>query len=171
VQQQVSALGHPLLWLNCFDSQLVIACLFVASHVTTPALSVVPATQVAVHHIYKKAYFVALREALLSWDETELSAVKAALHRSAGAPSYGLPPSASEADRKTKRDAVDANISARMFYDSAYFTARVRRVVLPAPQLYTRVRAVFAYYGRRVDPKKNKALFNSEVHTPVLLLY
>jgi hypothetical protein len=48
-----------------------------------------------------------------------------------------------------------------MYYNVAWFRARVDRIVLPSSQHYRRVRAVFELYGPMVDEKTGKPLFNA----------
>ena len=76
-----------------------------------------------------------------AWNEAKLKLVRAALRAD------GL---------------SDNDIDAKMYYDVAWFRARVERVVLPPSQLYWRVRAVFEIYGPMQDQKTGKPLFGDE---------
>ena len=130
------------------------------------ALTAAPLPQVPVHHPFKKGYFVALRDAFLAWDEAGLADVKQKIRAHEGWPWANLSASAKSA----KSAEVEAEIESKMYYNSKYFTDRVRRRVLPPEALYPRVRAVFAFYGQQIDPdsKKKKSLFDSTVSTRCL---
>jgi len=93
--------------------------------------------KVPVHNPFKKGYFVAMQNAWFVWDEPILEQVKASLSAS------GMP---------------DAEIEAKMYYNVAYFRARVPRVVPPPSKLYFRVRAVYEVYGPKED-ESGKPLF------------
>ena len=58
------------------------------------------------------------------------------------------------------RKEIEVHIEAKMYYDVAYFRARVPRVVLPPSKLYPRVRAVYQLYGDKKDSKTQTPLFN-----------
>ena len=64
-------------------------------------------------------------------------------------------------DALTADGLSDAEIEAKLYYDFSYFRKRVPRLVPPPSQHYHRVRAVFAVYGRQVDVKTGKPLFNT----------
>ena len=53
----------------------------------------------------------------------------------------------------------DDEINAKMYYDVAWFRARVERIALPPSQLYWRVRAVYELYGHMKDKKTGAPLF------------
>ena len=95
--------------------------------------------KVPVNHSFKKGYFVALRDAWFSWDPIILEKVKASL-------------------RETGQ--TEDDIAAKLYYDVAFFRARVPRVVLPPSTLYWRVRAVYEVFGPAVDSDTGKPLFN-----------
>ena len=76
-----------------------------------------------------------------AWNEAKLKLVRAALRAD------GL---------------SDDDIDAKLYYDVAWFRARVERIVLPPSQLYWRVRAVFEICGPMQDQKAGKPLFGNE---------
>ena len=95
--------------------------------------------KVPIHHANKKGYFHALQEAWYAWDPEVLLAVQAVL---------------------LSKGMTQKEIDDKMYYDVAYFRARVPRLVLPASKLYWRVRAVYELYGNMLDSETKKPLFN-----------
>ena len=122
-----------------FTAPVPIANIF--SSVLADIFHLMDRIKVPMHHAFKKGYFVALRQSFFAWDATALNRVQDVLR------AQGLSEEAMES---------------KMYYDVKFFRDRVPRVVLPPPQLYPRVRAVFELYGSQVDPKTNKALFNAQ---------
>ena len=51
------------------------------------------------------------------------------------------------------------------YFSRKWFTKGVRRYCLPPSRLYWRVRAVFGFFGSKVDPETNKTLFNKTAWT------
>lgn len=89
--------------------------------------------KVPVHHCYKKAYHIALRDAMLPMDKAVLADVKAVL--------------------KEKHHLTDAEIESKLLYKFDYFRKRVPRHS-PAPSiLLARVKAVFIFFCNAPDPK------------------
>lgn len=97
--------------------------------------------KVPIKHELKKAYKVALQEALFAWNPVKLEALKQAMV------SDGL-----------AKDEVDAE----MYYNVKAFRSVVDRRILPPRQLYWRIRAVFVQFGNQVDSKTKKPLFGKE---------
>lgn len=95
--------------------------------------------KVPMSHSSKKAYFVSLQEAFFAWDTDCLERVKVALRKD------GM-----------REDEIDA----KMYYDVAFFRARVRRAILPPSSLYWRVRAVYELFGPMIDEETKAPLFN-----------
>ena len=95
--------------------------------------------KVPIHHEAKKSYFVALRDAWYIFNPSEMSLVEDSLRGS------GM---------------SDAAIESKKYHDFPYFRLRVQRFVPPPPTHHTKVRAVFDLFGRMVDSKSGKPLFN-----------
>lgn len=96
---------------------------------------------VPVKHEYKKAFFVALREAVFIDNNKRKEEVKSVLK------SKGL---------------TDTDIANKEYFHFEYFRNRVDRRIPPPSVLYPRVRAVLALYGGRVDSRTNKPLFTDK---------
>jgi hypothetical protein len=96
---------------------------------------------VGVKHSHKKAFYVALSEAIYAWDEEEMAILVENL--------------------KLRLDLDDDEIRLFRYFRRRYFAKRVRRHCLPPSRLYWRVRAVFEVFGPKVDPKTSKSLFNT----------
>ena len=101
-------------------------------------------TKVPVKHEAKKAFFVALREAFFVWNTAKLEEFEGLLR---------------------EKGWSDKEIENARFYSSEMFRACVDRVVPPPSVLYWRVRAVYVLYGRMIDSKTGKKLFNDKVWT------
>ncbi|KAK3247982.1 hypothetical protein CYMTET_42537 [Cymbomonas tetramitiformis] len=112
----------------------------VYSSVVGDAFHFMDRPKVPVHHVYKKSYFVALRNAWFVWDGAALDKVKATLR------SHG---------------ATEEEIEAKMYFDAKWFRERVPRTVPPPSKHYWRVRAVYMLFGPMIDTKTGAPLFNS----------
>lgn len=97
--------------------------------------------KVPIKHELKKAYKVALQEALFAWNPVKLEALKQAMVRD------GL---------------AEDEVEAEMYYNVKAFRSVVDRRILPPRQLYWWVRAVFVQFGNQVDSKTKKPLFGKE---------
>jgi len=93
------------------------------------------------HHEAKKTFFVALREAFLVWNKEKLEELKGHL-------------------REEGRS--EEEIEKKMLFTSSSFTDCVDRYIPPPSLLYFRVRAVFVLFGKLVDSKTKKPLFNAK---------
>ena len=93
-----------------------------------------------VHHAYKKAYSVALSEAIYCWDESDMRTLVQKL--------------------STEKGLEEDEIRLMRYFRRSYFTKRVRRHCLRPSRLYWRVRAVFETYGCKMDPTTRKPLFD-----------
>lgn len=49
-----------------------------------------------------------------------------------------------------------------LYYKPSFFQTKVERIALPPRQLYYRVRAVLVTFGKKIDSKSKKPLFNTE---------
>jgi hypothetical protein len=95
--------------------------------------------KVPIKHEAKKAYFVALRDAFLVWNPKKMAELEEMMRDS------GM---------------TDEEIQAQKYFNSRLFRDCVERKV-PSPRiLYWRVRAVYAMYGKMIDSKTQKPLFN-----------
>ncbi|KAL7491648.1 hypothetical protein ACHAWT_002097 [Skeletonema menzelii] len=92
-------------------------------------------------HEFKKAYFVALREACFIWNPIKLNKLRTKMI------SAGL---------------SDKQIDAQMYYNARFFRECVERIVPPPKILYYRLRAVFVLFGEMVDSKTKQPLFNDK---------
>ena len=97
------------------------------------------------HHSYKKAFFVALSEAIYAWDEEGMRTLVDLL--------------------MDKLGLGEDEIKSWRYFKRRYFARRVKRVCLPPSRLYWRVRAVFEMFGPKTDPETGKALFNKRAWT------
>jgi hypothetical protein len=97
-------------------------------------------TKVPVKHEYKKAYYVALMNAFLSWDQNRLNEVK---------------------EKLAGNGWSDDDINRTLYFQSSFFCSRVERIALPPKQLYWHVRAVFVTFGNKLDSKTGHCLFNN----------
>ena len=93
------------------------------------------------HHEGKKSFFVALRDAFLVWNKDKLEELKGHL-------------------REEGRS--EEEIEKKMLFTSTLFTDCVDRYIPPPSLLYFRVRAVFVLFGKLVDSKTKKPLFNAK---------
>ena len=97
-------------------------------------------TKVPVKHEAKKAFFVALRDAFLVWNEDKIN----------------------ELEMKMKKDGMtDDEIKSARYYSPYLYRDCVDRVVPPPSVLYWRVRAVYVLYGNMIDSKTKQPLFNA----------
>ena len=94
------------------------------------------------HHSYKKAFFVALSEALYAWNQEDMKILVDLL--------------------ATELDLSEDEIVAWTYFKRRFFARRVRRFCLPPSRLYWRVRNVFETFGTKRDEDTNKALFNNK---------
>ena len=94
-----------------------------------------------VNHCHKKAFFVALSEAMYAWDECDMRSLEEALRENVDMSSH--------------------DFSLFRYFRRRYFLKRVKRHCLPPSKLYWRVRAVFEVFGSQIDSKSNKPLFNN----------
>jgi hypothetical protein len=97
--------------------------------------------KVPVKHESKKAYFVALREAFLVWNDIKLKELE---------------------DSMRDNGMTDDEIQAQKYHNARLYRECVDRKVPPPSILYWRVRAVYALYGKMVDSKTKKPLFSNK---------
>ena len=97
------------------------------------------------HHSYKKAFFVALSEAIYAWDEEDTKTLVDLL--------------------KDKLGLGEDEIKMWRYFKRHYFVRRVRRICLPPSRLYWRVRAVSEMFGPKTDPETGKTIFNKRTWT------
>lgn len=97
-------------------------------------------TRVDVKNEYKRAYYVALMWAWFQWDEQKLEEVKATL-------AHGF----------TNKD-----IDTLIYFNPSFFASCVKRMALPPPQLYWRVRAVYISFGSRVSSQTGRPFFDNK---------
>ena len=95
--------------------------------------------KVPVKHEYKKAYFVALMNAFLVWNDERLDEVISKLKENGW---------------------TDEEIQTMLYFRPAHFRRRCERIVLSPRQLYWRVRAVFVKFGNKLDSSTGLPLFN-----------
>ena len=90
-------------------------------------------------HEYRKAYYVALREAFLEWDLEVLNELK---------------------DRMKGDGMSDNDIDSMMYHNPLMFKRCVPRIAPSSDRLYYRVRAVYIMYCEMIDSKTKQPLFN-----------
>lgn len=98
-------------------------------------------TKVPVKHEAKKGYFNALQNAFLVWNPKKLKQLE---------------------DKMRENGMSDEEIKAQRYFNSHVYRGCVERYA-PSPKiLYWRVRAVYALFGKMIDSKTNKPLFNAQ---------
>jgi hypothetical protein len=109
------------------------------SLVLTDGWHMLDRVKVKVHHSSKKAYYHALMLAYFAYDPVTLKVAVDALR---------------------EKGLSNAEIEYMMYFNAGWFNKCVKRCVLPASQLYWRVRAVYAMYGPKLDANDKTPLFN-----------
>ena len=92
-------------------------------------------------HEFKKAYFVALREAMYIWNPVTYLKLHSRMKAS------GM---------------SDDEIEKQKYYNARMFRECVDRIIPPPRILYYRLRAVFVLFGDKVDSKTKLPLFNKD---------
>jgi hypothetical protein len=109
------------------------------SSVLGDAFHAMDRTKVPVKHEAKKAFFVALREAFLMWNEEKKKELENHMR------SEGM---------------TDDEVKMSQYFSPGLCRDCVDRCVPPPNMLYWRLRAVYALYGHMKDSKTNAPLFN-----------
>ena len=107
--------------------------------------------RVPVRHEYKKAYFVAQRDAWLEFDQGKLRDVK-----------HGL---------ETMDNMSGKEIRSMLYYKFSWFRERVPRHVAKPSLLYWRVRRVYEMFGSRIDSASGQIIVQFEIWQSSIDLY
>ena len=101
-------------------------------------------TKVPIKHEAKKAFFTALRDAFLMWNEEEIQELE---------------------EHMQKEGKSTSDIKRARYFSPTLYRRCVDRCVPPPRILYWRVRAVYVIYENMIDSKTKKVLFNDKAWT------
>ena len=114
-------------------------CMRLWTRVFGDAFHLMDRIKVPINHAFKSSYFQALRSAMFIFDSEDLERVKQFV----------------VTEKKQKWSNV-------MVFNFRYIALRVKRIIPPPKLLHSCVKAVFDFFGLKLDPTTNQALFNEK---------